>query len=191
MINNTIKFDQSEVTLTFNENTIYLNIIPYGRPYRCYERYIMRGDTIPLSIISTDIGLGCCGYLDQSIHDPNNIKSLITIAEIHHIMNNSFKKIQGYSVKITTNNNGIMKLVFSYTFTIFIDITFEIMLHNNMPLSLTTNVMDNMNTDIITSGVSHRNLVSDFENSGSLFNWNICGWHFNTYNNANAKIKLD
>ena len=122
MTTTTIKFNQYSVTMSLNPKTIYIKIID-TLSYKCYESNIIM-DNISVTFVLTDTYYLCY----QSLYDPDDITLFFELPKIYQIIENSFKKFNGYHVSININNNGIITLLLDESIEIFVYMKFEILI---------------------------------------------------------------
>ena len=118
----TIEYNNYGVTLVLNSQTIFIKIID-SATYKSYESHL---ENIKLSCVVSDTYYLCY----ESEFDMDDITLTLELFEIYQILENSFKRCDGYNVNIDIQN-GRMTLLFTQSITIVVYITVEIVMNEN------------------------------------------------------------
>lgn len=123
----TFKFNQYDVILALNSQTIYMNIIdfttitPTNTSYTGYEDYIIMDN---IFVTFTFIDPTLC-Y--KSVFEPENIGVEFGLPNAYRLIVNSFENKDGFSIDLSINN-GVMSLIFNEVYNNLLEITMKILI---------------------------------------------------------------
>lgn len=197
----TFKFNQYDVILALNSQTLYMNIIdfttltPTNNSYTCYEDYIIM-DNIFVTFIFIDSTL-CY----KSLFEPENIGVEFGLPNAYRLIVNSFEKKDEFSIDLSINN-GVMSLIFNEVYNKLLEITMKILIKPryidstmgvsvHRPMNRIYDEVDDLN-EVIDDENELKNITDQEEEPICLFKFeDLCGGYLPIIPSYVLKQKLE